>query len=920
MEIVHPDAFGQLKQLVTNDLAERGELQRWLDSTPYGSVAHAVRRASSPERDSEAVLRALDRRGLLDQSFFASLTEELPHRSDELRSVASEMGVPMDAVDAYPDVPPGLPDSESTSSDPTPNTQFGQRPDPGMLLSEFEAVRTASASVVQILQATGTVTCAGVLLLPDLVVVPSFVVGGANSIEFARSRRSASEETTARLVAARPLDPLAGAVLFHVDPAIGPGIRVSDAHPQPGEFLTMLHYPYGASMRISRAEVTGSDDSRLFYRSETSSGSAGGALLDAMGRVVGFHMGKAVGPSGEQHGVGLLASSLLAVLRREEAYRAVYLSVTEPLRTVAVDPALESMFHPDDPSFGKQLPVVIETLYSDVNPAVEGLTISSHSGTIVSAAIDAVALEALRVRSDIVSIDLSRNAGTSELFSSYGAIFASTTPRPPIGEKGDKCLIAVIDDGVDVHHNAFAVGGSTKIDLYWDQLDPTNPCSGGSAASAQRAATLGLGYGRLYDRSDIDAIRAGTFVGSVPIGAPFLHGTAVAAIAAGVGLEPAAVDRFPGGVAPASPLIVVHTNREAPAGYERCHVDALSFIDAVATAADLPVVVNISSGVNVGGHDGSSLVEKRCESFSSRRGRVVVKSAGNESRMRRHTRFAGVKSGIVESEFEVADQEGNDLLEYWWLPNEYKITVIAPDGTISGEISRPHFGHLDETLMGTRVLAQLNSRLHRDAALFRARLRLELIAVPGGRVPNGRWKVRFEAVQVFGNDLAIHGWIEISQRSTAFLSSSNENTLTVPGTNPLVVTVAAMSSAAPQQTWSDSSMGPTSTGQEKPDIGAPGISIRSASADSSEHVGAAADGTSFAAPHVTGAIALALSAAHKDDATLVPTAAEVIEALRRHTPPPFDVWSEQAGYGPLNVPDFLAKLAEVLTEAATPDP
>ena len=63
-----------------------------------------------------------------------------------------------------------------------------------------------------------------------------------------------------------------------------------------------------------------------------------------------------------------------------------------------------------------------------------------------------------------------------------------------------------------------------------------------------------------------------------------------------------------------------------------------------------------------------------------------------------------------------------------------------------------------------------------------------------------------------------------------------------------------------------------------------------------------------------------MSSAHKLNPAMVPTAAEIIEAIRRHTHPPFDIWSGQAGYGPLNIPDFLDNLDEVVAESVVPGP
>jgi hypothetical protein len=63
---------------------------------------------------------------------------------------------------------------------------------------------------------------------------------------------------------------------------------------------------------------------------------------------------------------------------------------------------------------------------------------------------------------------------------------------------------------------------------------------------------------------------------------------------------------------------------------------------------------------------------------------------------------------------------------------------------------------------------------------------------------------------------------------------------------------------------------------------------------------------------VTGAIALALSAAFKRGPDKVPQATEVMGALRDHTHDDFQTWDERRGYGPLDIPDFLALLEQTV--------
>ena len=88
-----------------------------------------------------------------------------------------------------------------------------------------------------------------------------------------------------------------------------------------------------------------------------------------------------------------------------------------------------------------------------------------------------------------------------------------------------------------------------------------------------------------------------------------------------------------------------------------------------------------------------------------------------------------------------------------------------------------------------------------------------------------------------------------------------------PGPEP----VGAVGPGIPVRVGAFSSFGPTRDGRQKPDLCAPGVEVQAALHSSGDGA-VATDGTSVAAPHVTGAIALLLSKA----------AAEVADSQIRH--------------------------------------
>ena len=101
-----------------------------------------------------------------------------------------------------------------------------------------------------------------------------------------------------------------------------------------------------------------------------------------------------------------------------------------------------------------------------------------------------------------------------------------------------------------------------------------------------------------------------------------------------------------------------------------------------------------------------------------------------------------------------------------------------------------------------------------------------------------------------------------------------------------------------------SSFGPTRDGKEdRPDLCAPGVQVTATKSGSRNGV-RAAEGTSMAAPHVAGAVALVLSQAVEQGAPW-PTASQVRAILRRNTKFGNAYWDRGQGYGVLDVKKLL---------------
>jgi endonuclease G len=523
---------------------------------------------------------------------------------------------------------------------------------------------------------------------------------------------------------------------------------------------------------------------------------------------------------------------------------------------------------------------------------VPDLVIGSRLGTVVSISGSAHTIEALLKDPLVVSIEESRPAAPPDAQSSLPFVRVQETYRwddGPFIEHGAGALVAIIDDGIDVLHDAFrADNGSSRIIGIWDQTDPDpDPSSS-------------VGSGRLHTADDIAGYLR---EGRVPqrLSRRGRHGTHVASIAAG-----RRCGVFGGGLASEARLLVVIPSASEPTGYSTAHLDALNFIDRVATSFDLPVVVNVSQGMNAGAHDGKSALEIGFNAFCEngrKPGRVVVKSAGNERIKRGHAKLTVPPGGADDLVWQCPPGPSRVInLELWWkAANEYRFQLRSPEGEFSAQVDRKHPAVEDRFRgQGQYRLEMVPSHIDNGDKL----LRIRFTCGNSMRAEANRWTLAIEAagVRCAGD---IHAWIERdSGPSTEFTShDSEELTVSVPGTADSVITVGAVAPDIPVRVAPFSSFGPTRDGREKPDLCAPGVGVHAAFRGSGDGV-VAMDGTSMAAPHVTGAVALLLSKATVSGAS-IPTASQIRAVLTQTTRCKNAYWDRGQGFGVLDVKALL---------------
>jgi endonuclease G len=584
--------------------------------------------------------------------------------------------------------------------------------------------------------------------------------------------------------------------------------------------------------------------------------------------------------------------------------RAIYERLSNAVDRYRAGGATSSPSQRDHVKEPNLLPILIRVSDPNWTPSDElrDLRISARLGTVISARATRAAIHALMKDPVVFAIEESRSVVDVDVHEcARGMPFiriadSYTDTVGSFGEKGRHALIAFIDNGIDVLHEAFTDGnGQTRIVGIWDQRDDTKP------------HPEGFDYGRYYTHSDIqEFLRTGSvppLLGRNDTGAAVIqgHGTHVASIAAGL-----KVGTFFGGVAPEARLLVVIAKSDGDVGYSKAHLDSLVFIDAIATGLNAPVVVNVSKGMNAGAHDGKSALEIGFDEFARggrKPGRVVVKSAGNERNLRGHAELS--VRGAERLHWTRKQQNaawGFERVELWWTAgNAFRFRLGSPGGAWSDWVSDAKPDVSGNLKPGGTFQLQLTKR-HVDNGDSQLRIK---IGDDSTGVMEGTWTLEIvgENVQADGT---IHAWIGRGGGTPSEFEDfiNDKVTLTIPATSQSVIAVGAVEAGESAFLGYFSSRGPTRDGRDKPDVVAPGVDVIAAKAGTSND-SKGNNGTSMAAPHVAGAVALVLSRAVALERPW-PAANQIRSALTQKTKNYNGHFDPGQGYGIVDVTALLA--------------
>jgi subtilisin family serine protease len=415
--------------------------------------------------------------------------------------------------------------------------------------------------------------------------------------------------------------------------------------------------------------------------------------------------------------------------------------------------------------------------------------------------------------------------------------------------------------------------------------------------------------GKNYTKDDINAALVGS-PDDFGVWDSEGHGTHVTGIAAGDGSQ-AGNCHLSGyfiGVAPEADIVFVKRRGEGQT------LDGIQFI--IDTVKSLlapvkpgpPAVINMSFGFENGARNGTHSVERKIDTLlaGDPPGLAFVKSAGNNGGLHDYsvepqtfksgtsTHSKKTASGTVTMTAKVFPGDNEDDWFYFWYFGTARLTLTVkspidatttPAVAANAPIARPVL-HGHKFYIRSRVNVP-NTNGHNIA--------VRISPPAGGEVRTGDWV--FTLRETTGHATDVHCWIDSEARDQhpRFVAADHnrDSTLTPPATAHCVIAVANYDHRE-NEIAQKSSRGPTidmRAGMDtKPDLAAPGQGIWAAKS-SGKNDGiccdccgydfyTSMDGTSMAAPHITGIIALMLQ--HKPTLTW----RDIRDILRRSADPP----------------------------------
>jgi subtilisin family serine protease len=539
----------------------------------------------------------------------------------------------------------------------------------------------------------------------------------------------------------------------------------------------------------------------------------------------------------------------------------------------------------------------------------QGFIIQTSIGNIRTALIPKAQLDQLANIKGILNIEISNQFNSPKIKSNIernlthvDALQHGYNPAIPnhLNIDGSGVIIGIVDIGFQCNHPNFysAKTGRTRIVRYWQQSEITGP------------APSQFSYGTEF--TDTNVIQhLNDWDGN--------HGTHVAGIAAGSGIStPKRIFR---GVAPEADLVFVSIkyrndtlNGSSLGDYVVANpsiIDAYKYIFDYAESVGKPAVINLSWGMHTGPHDGSSLFDQATQLLVGK-GKILIGANGNEgdNPMHWNHQFNKDTVGTIPIENGRQFRVGESIYcDFWGSPkSEFSIKIQFVD-TFQNTLAETPF-------ISSSINQNYSFKSGIDSSVFEVKMICQK-ENPDNSKPNitvmaeHNNQRRFAIFTYITSDSSnVHAWnsgatkswtsgsfrnsINQWNRSSSFIAGNSEFTAGENGgTSSSVISVGAMAARSayynvknvwindsgyviPNNLAKFSSRGPTVDGRIKPNVVAPGYDVPSSINNrqvapwmldktllktvyrNDTQFWMASNGTSMAAPHVTGIVALML--------------------------------------------------------------